>query len=240
MQEPREASVPTVSGLSWLARSAVAPHEALTNARSQARASRVSSVLLLLAVLWTAGTLILPATTPAELAKSPIGLTLILVAVPFTLFCTYLVSRTTFTWLAAAFGLGVAAVGTVVVASYDPALAAAASSFFLFAILVTVGSLFLPLQAALLIGLLNLMSSMIVPHLLPQAGPAALQIPYLFLGLNAVLFLVVAPVRERDGLAMEAEILRSREARDLAKAEAELAQVLRLEGKSKDDLLRAA
>jgi signal transduction histidine kinase len=241
MPEPSLAAEgPPGSILGWLNRSLAQPDPSHGDILSRERASRVSTTLLLLALLWVAGALLLPATTSTSLGKSPLGLTLILVSVPISLFLAYVVSRTRYTWFAAGFGAGVAAVGTIVAASYNPELGPAASSFFLFAVLLTTGSLFLPFPAALLIGALNLASAWSIPRWLPQAGPTALQVPYVFLGLNAALFMVLAPLRQHDANSRMAEAERAQEANRTVRVQAAQAQALRLESQSKDDLLRAA
>ena len=218
----------------------VGPAAGVAQEWAQARARRISAASLLLTVLWVAAALVTPAVYPSVLDETPLALTALLVATPVASGLSYVLSRSRFTMAAAASMASAAAVGTLVVSAYQPVLAGHVSLLFLFAGLLVLGCLVLPLPYAATIAMINVLGAMAGQRFLPTAGDTALQFPYLFLAVNAVLFLVLAPLRHRDERTAHAERQRAAEASMHLQRAQEEAQVLVTAGKTKDETLRTA
>lgn len=232
---PRGIQAPATRLQAW-----VAPAPDHPSPWAQARARRISAASLLLAGLWAAAALLTPATYPSVLDETPLAITALLVATPLASGLAYILSRSRFTVAAAVFLASAAAVGTLVVAAYQPMLAAPVSLLFLFASLLVLGCLVLPLPYAAAIASINVLGALAGQRFLPTASDTALQFPYLFLAVNAGLLLVLAPLRHRDEQATHEERQRAAEASlHLQRAQQE-AEVLVTAGRTKDETLRTA
>src|SRR5687768_14931177 len=204
----------------------------------QVRARRVASAALVLCVVWVIAAIALPSSYAGT--GNAAMLTGMLVAPAIASLMAYVLSRSRFTLAAAGALASIAATGTLVAATYHPAIAASVSSLFLFASLLVLGVLFLPLSHAFGLAALNYLGSMLLPRWAPQAGAAALHVPYIFLAINLSLFVVLAPLRHRDeAIALKGTQMAEHNA-TLAQEHAQHAGKLAHASQLKDELLRVA
>ncbi len=124
--------------------------------------------------------------------------TAILVALPVVFGLCVVLARNGWVWSSAGSALAASATAALVVAFVQPALLAMSGIVFLLSAVLVVSALFLPFKVALGLAAFNAVGAAAAPTFLPEAGATTIEVPYLFLGVNAFLFIAYAAVRQRE------------------------------------------
>lgn len=194
MEQKSASTVPRASPAAWLD-SLPGDTETAEGQRTRGAAASTLTLLALSAVAAVA--------VPALFAVRPVAgaasvTTAVLVAMPFAFALSFLLVRAGWVWTSAGFSLATSAVAALVVSFTQPLLTAAASVGFMLAAVLVVGSLFLPFRIAAVLAGLNAAGAVLMPRFLPEAGTATLEVPYVFLAVNVVLFVAYAGLRQRE------------------------------------------
>ncbi len=122
----------------------------------------------------------------------------VLVALPLAFWLSLLLARNGWSWSSCGASLAISATAALVVAFLQPALVALSGIVLLLAAVLLVGAMFLPFPVATGLAALNTVGAAAAPRFLPEAGTTTIEVPYLFLGVNAVLFIAYAAARQYE------------------------------------------
>jgi signal transduction histidine kinase len=164
----------------------------------QRRAEAVAGALLLLLAASLPLTIAVPATKPIAWSGPVLETTMMLVSIPVLLALAYWLSRTRYTLPAAAFGTSATATGAVLATRLHPTFGEPASFLLLLGAVLVLGVLVMPWLHALTLALINMAGAVAVRDWMPAIGSSGIEIPYLFLGVNAFAIAIYGALRHSD------------------------------------------